>query len=406
MSFTMSGRDGYTFNRFEAYESKLKAQREEEEAAAIVAEEEALSEGKYEDTKKHEVIGALNKKKGDFKKRYGKNASDVMYAVADKTAKKKGDTSKSDDRYAYESVEAEGEELTERLDDMPAGDVGHEVHKKAMKANQSAIDAANKRIAKQGIQYPTGKKQKFTKDKSDPGVAAGRKAAKEMGILRKEDLELFTADEIEALGLDEAKDDCGCDDKKDKKGAKPDFLDADKDGNEKESMKDALEDKKDKKKDKKGGKPPFFADKKDDKEEKEDEGGDLGESVEGTGSVMDAYLSIYGEGYKPFPKDKVEKKIQKKKDEGKGVDAHAMTTAKNMSTKADGWSEDNSDEAGSARRTAEAKAKSADQRMKVTAGKDPKEFVKAIKDRGNNEKRAKGLKTAENVGRRFNKDSD
>ena len=85
------------------------------------------------------------------------------------------------------------------MDDMPAGDVGHEIHKKAMAANQSAIDAANKRIAKQGIQYPTGKKQKFTKDKSDSKVAAGRKAAKEMGLLKKEELELFSAAELEAL---------------------------------------------------------------------------------------------------------------------------------------------------------------------------------------------------------------
>ena len=52
------------------------------------------------------------------------------------------------------------------------------------------------------IQYPTGKKQKFTKDKSDPKVAAGRKAAKEMGLLRKEELEasgLFTAEELEQI---------------------------------------------------------------------------------------------------------------------------------------------------------------------------------------------------------------
>ena len=52
------------------------------------------------------------------------------------------------------------------------------------------------------IQYPTGKKQKFTKDKSDPKVAAGRKAAKEMGLLKKEELEasgLFTAEELEQI---------------------------------------------------------------------------------------------------------------------------------------------------------------------------------------------------------------
>jgi len=59
----------------------------------------------YESKKKEEVITALKKKKPEFKKRYGKDAPDVMYAVAAKTAKKKGDTSKSDDRYAYEEIE-------------------------------------------------------------------------------------------------------------------------------------------------------------------------------------------------------------------------------------------------------------------------------------------------------------
>ena len=58
----------------------------------------------YETKKKGEVLKALDKKK--FVKRYGKDkAPDIMYAVAAKTAKKKGDTSKSDDRYAYEEYE-------------------------------------------------------------------------------------------------------------------------------------------------------------------------------------------------------------------------------------------------------------------------------------------------------------
>jgi len=62
----------------------------------------------YKSKKTSEVIKALTKKKSSFKKRYGKDAPDVMYAVAAKTAKKKGDTSKSDDRYAYEEVVHEG----------------------------------------------------------------------------------------------------------------------------------------------------------------------------------------------------------------------------------------------------------------------------------------------------------
>jgi len=76
-----------------------------------------VSEG-YEDTKRKEVLDALKKKKGDFKKRYGKDAPDVMYATADKTAKKKGDTSKSDDRYAYESFDKMGDLLEDDMKGM------------------------------------------------------------------------------------------------------------------------------------------------------------------------------------------------------------------------------------------------------------------------------------------------
>ena len=66
----------------------------------MVKQRLGLSED-YETKKKGEVLKALDKKK--FEKRYGKEkAPDVMYAVAAKTAKRKGDTSKSDDRYAYE----------------------------------------------------------------------------------------------------------------------------------------------------------------------------------------------------------------------------------------------------------------------------------------------------------------
>ncbi|WVQ00153.1 hypothetical protein [Synechococcus phage MA10] len=54
-------------------------------------------------------------------------------------------------------TEEEIEVILERLDEMPAGDVGHEIHKKAMKANQSTIDAVNK---------PKEKKEKAARSKS------------------------------------------------------------------------------------------------------------------------------------------------------------------------------------------------------------------------------------------------
>ena len=116
------------------------------------------------------------------------------------------------------------------------------------------------------VRYPTEPKKKFTKDKTDPKVAAGRKAAKEMGLLKKEALEatgLFSAEEVEALlegmkgyqkggkvecdkcegkGCDHC-DDKGTHKKSEKSGSKPDYLDFDKDGNKDEPMTKALKEK-------------------------------------------------------------------------------------------------------------------------------------------------------------------
>ena len=59
--------------------------------------EHAIREGSYEATKTKEVMGAL--KKRDLKK-------DVKKKIAADIVKKKGDTSKSDDRYSYENYQA------------------------------------------------------------------------------------------------------------------------------------------------------------------------------------------------------------------------------------------------------------------------------------------------------------
>jgi len=88
--------------------NELELKKGKQPVKAPIQKEETIIERPltgYEDKKKEEVIKALKKKKPEFKKRYGKDAPDVMYAVAAKTAKKKGDTSKSDDRYAYEEIE-------------------------------------------------------------------------------------------------------------------------------------------------------------------------------------------------------------------------------------------------------------------------------------------------------------
>ena len=380
MSFTMSGSEGWSYNRFDEYEAKLKAQKEAEAAAEEQEQVDEVYKGKhgqsdkeYQDgrsdagkrisgdskegpasyatrihkgsaptapgAKPKNVPGLSTGEKAELKMRkanlkkedfgYGEVCENRRAARAaggyKDDSKKQTDPSKDgftgisgsikEIMKQNKEIEAankaktkkeEVEQIDERLDDMPKGDVGHERHKKAMADNQSAIDAANKRIAKQGIQYPKGDKKKFTKDKSDPKVAAGRKAAKEMG-LKKEDLEatgLFSAEEIEALleascgskgyqkGGEVKCEKCGgkgcdaCEGKKSEKkgksgGSKPDYLDFDKDGNKDEPMKDALKGKKSKKEDEEG-----------------EEGGEgaVSESVTATqrsNSFADAYASMY-----------------------------------------------------------------------------------------------------------------
>ena len=71
----------------------IKINPEMKEEAQVVSETE-IDEGVYEKQKTKEVMGAL--KKRDLKK-------DVKKKIAADIVKKKGDTSKSDDRYAYES---------------------------------------------------------------------------------------------------------------------------------------------------------------------------------------------------------------------------------------------------------------------------------------------------------------
>ena len=65
-----------------------------------------LNKEDYETKKKSEVLGAMKKQ--------GRKLSDKeKNKIADKVVKDKGDTSKSDDRYAYESITPEVEKLIE-----------------------------------------------------------------------------------------------------------------------------------------------------------------------------------------------------------------------------------------------------------------------------------------------------
>lgn len=117
----------------------------------------------YEDTKRSEVIKSLSRKKSKFVKKYGKDAPDVMYAVASKTAKRKGDTSKSDDRYAYESF------LGEKKDETNIG--GGNLKKLAKKATKrvdsnadGTVNSSDMKDSDVGefVPGPTGGKVKTT----------------------------------------------------------------------------------------------------------------------------------------------------------------------------------------------------------------------------------------------------
>jgi len=111
----------------------VKINPEMKEEAQVVSETE-LEEGVYEKQKTKEVMGAL--KKRDLKK-------DVKKKIAADIVKKKGDTSKSDDRYAYEDklwdqVAANLTELGEMNDvefrvvglDEAERDLGDRLHRK------------------------------------------------------------------------------------------------------------------------------------------------------------------------------------------------------------------------------------------------------------------------------------
>ena len=108
----------------------------------------------YEATKKKEVLGAM--------KRQGRKLSDKdKNKIADKVVKDKGDTSKSDDRYAYEGYDVEDaveyfyeEGVTEEELDMIIEEVGDDIvdfideERKARKMNVRSKGKLKKDVAK------------------------------------------------------------------------------------------------------------------------------------------------------------------------------------------------------------------------------------------------------------------
>ena len=106
-----------------------------------MAEETEVQEGTYEKTKTKEVMGAL--KKRDLKK-------DVKKKIAADIVKKKGDTSKSDDRYAYESKlwDEVAANLTE-LGEMNDARFKVEGYQRNPEKGEAAAKKADTRTAKQ-----------------------------------------------------------------------------------------------------------------------------------------------------------------------------------------------------------------------------------------------------------------
>jgi len=123
-----------------------------------MAEETEVQEGTYEKTKTKEVMGAL--KKRDLKK-------DVKKKIAADIVKKKGDTSKSDDRYAYESKlwDEVAANLTE-LGELNDARFKVEGYQRDPEKGEASAKKADKRSAKQkrmdspdkGINSPAFKK--------------------------------------------------------------------------------------------------------------------------------------------------------------------------------------------------------------------------------------------------------
>jgi hypothetical protein len=203
--------------------------------------ESAIMEKKLttaEKGKKEEVVKSMKKSKGDFVKRYGKKGDEVMHATATKVAKK-----------AAESIEVldTDEDLAEVFDaDAKVGD-------KTKTAKGGTVTKTKTGIThKAGPGSYGGSDDKDTDpDADDTASKKSKKIKEEMKVGDKK--QSSTGGTIEKTktgvkhtsgknyGGEAAEKE---EKKKVKEGAKPDFLDMDKDGDKKEPMKKAVADKK------------------------------------------------------------------------------------------------------------------------------------------------------------------
>ena len=160
----------------------------------VKPEEDDVKKEDYETQKTAEVLGALKKKKKDFTKRYGKMGPDVMLDVAKKTVKRKGDTSKSDDRYAYEEVQVEAKVDTGKSADEkatarnlrntpPGADKDTDLKTFITRKPGESLDSARSRVRQRKHAAKRGVKE----DKAfDNVVSALRKKHGESGVLTKD----------------------------------------------------------------------------------------------------------------------------------------------------------------------------------------------------------------------------
>ena len=110
--------------------------------------EHTIREGTYEKTKTKEVMGAL--KKRDLKK-------DVKKKIAADIVKRKGDTSKSDDRYAYEGTT--WEDIADDLTESDIADIIARLEKKRISKGGNPDDSPLPSMKK----YHADKKKKAGK---------------------------------------------------------------------------------------------------------------------------------------------------------------------------------------------------------------------------------------------------
>ena len=203
--------------------------------------ESAIMEKKLttaEKGKKEEVVKSMKKSKGDFVKRYGKKGEEVMHATATKIAKKK-----------EESIEVldTDEDLAEAFDtDAKVGDSKKTAKGGTVTKTKTGI------VHKAGPGNYGGSSDKDTDpDADDSSAKKSKKIKEEMKVGDKK--QSSTGGTIEKTktgvkhtsgknyGGEAAEKE---EKKKVKEGAKPDFLDMDKDGDKKEPMKKAVADKK------------------------------------------------------------------------------------------------------------------------------------------------------------------